>query len=960
MSSYRSHGLAVLAVLVLLIAGTPPAGSYQGKGGFGSGGGSFDGSPRQSVGLLGMQTFGTSGSALYESHEGFIAYFGRPIFDSENGSLDFGSVSTGGSLTLAATVRNYGGLTLQLGEFQFAVYEGSGIFSVTSPSAGALVSPGGSVDIQISFAPDVTTLVRDTLLVTTNDPALPVWALPLSGSGDESSDPLFVSSADSLDFGFVPIDSTATRSFIVQNPGGGDLHVGPLAVSDPAFLVAPDSFTVGAGGQQIVEVQFIPDLASDYRDTLSVPTDAPNMADPFEIRLIGGVPSMLVLVEPSDGELFFSASEDGDPPESGEILITNEGGETLHWMADPAAGPWFTVDPDSGSIQPGNTVTIEATADHTGLGPGTYGHEVQFINVERPVSDQRTVSVTFIVRPFMLHVHAEKNITAAGEPVKVVGATSVAIDSGRIFFRTGGARNFGSMLMSAQSDTALSVSIPGLAFDMRGLEYFVMAYSGGLSVSEPDPSIAMPGRIRVVMENIESGLIPSEQYRMISVPLNTEGADPGEAFKAALGEGGADRWRLGRWSPDPQAYREYPDNLEAPLDAGFGFWLISREAATARVSGISVFPPPGDTLFSITLPSGSGSAWWTQIGHPFAFPVAWSDCYVRDGNGDTYPAGDGPDTGLIENAAYGYEYEGGEGSYRTATVLEPWRGYFVNNLSGSDVELLVPMREATPALKFAGRPALLAAEGEWELRLRARAQGRSSAEVIAGMRVDARDGWDRYDRYGPPPPDRSAPLLVIRNDGGMPVDDPLRADLRKAGPRLTEWEIVVSSSGESEILITIEGAADLPGGTAAYLVDDRSGTVLPVDESTAYRFVPGPAESERVLRLAAGPLPALGAEGYEAAEPEHRFRLAMPHPNPARNETTVRYILPESGNVRLRIYNIGGRLVRDLVDETGVAGEHAATWDGRDGLGREVGPGIYFFRLVQGDRTETTRVVVFR
>lgn len=55
--------------------------------------------------------------------------------------------------------------------------------------------------------------------------------------------------------------------------------------------------------------------------------------------------------------------------------------------------------------------------------------------------------------------------------------------------------------------------------------------------------------------------------------------------------------------------------------------------------------------------------------------------------------------------------------------------------------------------------------------------------------------------------------------------------------------------------------------------------------------------------------------------------------------------------MQLDIYDQLGRLVRRLVHEKQLAGEYFVTWDGRDGHGRLVASGPYFYSLKAGERT---------
>jgi hypothetical protein len=86
--------------------------------------------------------------------------------------------------------------------------------------------------------------------------------------------------------------------------------------------------------------------------------------------------------------------------------------------------------------------------------------------------------------------------------------------------------------------------------------------------------------------------------------------------------------------------------------------------------------------------------------------------------------------------------------------------------------------------------------------------------------------------------------------------------------------------------------------------------------------------------------------------------LGQNAPNPFRPVTTIAYTVPRNGIVQLGIFNVSGRLVRELVREVQAAGHHQASWDGRDMAGRRAVSGVYFYRLATGDVTETRRMVL--
>jgi hypothetical protein len=92
-----------------------------------------------------------------------------------------------------------------------------------------------------------------------------------------------------------------------------------------------------------------------------------------------------------------------------------------------------------------------------------------------------------------------------------------------------------------------------------------------------------------------------------------------------------------------------------------------------------------------------------------------------------------------------------------------------------------------------------------------------------------------------------------------------------------------------------------------------------------------------------------------------RNHLEQNVPNPFNPTTTIRYEVRESGPVTLKIYNVAGQLVRTLVDGERAAGQvHEATWNGLNDGGRPVSSGVYFYKLVARDFTQTKKMVLLK
>jgi len=99
------------------------------------------------------------------------------------------------------------------------------------------------------------------------------------------------------------------------------------------------------------------------------------------------------------------------------------------------------------------------------------------------------------------------------------------------------------------------------------------------------------------------------------------------------------------------------------------------------------------------------------------------------------------------------------------------------------------------------------------------------------------------------------------------------------------------------------------------------------------------------------------------------FELFQNYPNPFNSSTTIPFEIrvKEQGAkgmilipTTLKVYNILGEEVRTLVDENKKPGGYKVIWDGKDGKGKEVSSGVYFYRLKAGDFSQSKKLVIVK
>ena len=96
------------------------------------------------------------------------------------------------------------------------------------------------------------------------------------------------------------------------------------------------------------------------------------------------------------------------------------------------------------------------------------------------------------------------------------------------------------------------------------------------------------------------------------------------------------------------------------------------------------------------------------------------------------------------------------------------------------------------------------------------------------------------------------------------------------------------------------------------------------------------------------------------AENLRKFDLKPNYPNPFNPYTTIQFTLEEEGFVILRIYNVRGQLVKELVHEKKSTGNHTIIWDAKDEFGRPVTSGIYVLSMKLGQHKLTRKLMLAR
>ena len=90
------------------------------------------------------------------------------------------------------------------------------------------------------------------------------------------------------------------------------------------------------------------------------------------------------------------------------------------------------------------------------------------------------------------------------------------------------------------------------------------------------------------------------------------------------------------------------------------------------------------------------------------------------------------------------------------------------------------------------------------------------------------------------------------------------------------------------------------------------------------------------------------------------FVLYANYPNPFNPQTRIDFGLPETGHVNLKIYDIMGREVVTLLNETISAGYKSILWNATNKSGQPVSAGMYFYALQVKDFMQIKKMVLLK
>lgn len=227
--------------------------------------------------------------------------------------------------------------------------------------------------------------------------------------------------------------------------------------------------------------------------------------------------------------------------------------------------------------------------------------------------------------------------------------------------------------------------------------------------------------------------------------------------------------------------------------------------------------------------------------------------------------------------------------------------------------------------------------------------------VLGGCQPLEDDGDDDGDDDGPvadtTPPVCSDPELT-RNDQGIVDGVEVTAVDAESGIANIEFTKTLNNLG------FVDGDGPFEAGDVLTFAEPTLQTLLvrgeriEVGERAQFEFI---ATNAAGLSTTCDPVMLTVSGSGEVA-----FSLKSPYPNPTAQGARLAFSLDEPGETVLEIYDLQGRLVATLLEETLARGSYEALWDGRTEQGAKLPSGMYFALLKHGTQTATRAITIVR
>lgn len=482
----------------------------------------------------------------------------------------------------------------------------------------------------------------------------------------------------------------------------------------------------------------------------------------------------------------------------------------------------------------------------------------------------------------------------------------------------------GNFSLAVNDSTSLSVTFTPVS---------VTGYSENLKIINTDPtndtlSISLNGT--GIQSTVEKSFSPG--WNLISIPVKPENP----LASAIIGD------------DIPQYFLfKYMNNNYSTADSmklGKGYWLGIETAATVDVTGTAL--ASNDT--------SSINAGWNLIASPFIRDYQKSLVYFLKNDTLANPQ-TAVNLGWIQNNYYTYDKTGN--SYISKDTLTLWNGYWFAALV-NDLKMIFWYDSTSgnpPADKL---EKIVNPVNDWFVTIKAGMNGNHDNLLEFGVNSFATDGFDvEYDNAKPPiSPVNGAIETYFNYTNWSAYFNKYARDIKSP--------FVSPQSGKSWMFnfrATANGSVNINWADILQQI--------PEEIRNKYSFTLtgfGISSPLNMLTLFGHQFQAAAGEvytftinssltGVEDDLTKYSFLLNQNYPNPFNPSTRISYTLPATAYVTLKVFDILGNEVENLVNNIKEAGYHEVTFNANN-----LSNGVYFYELKAGDMRSVKKLMLLK
>jgi hypothetical protein len=167
-------------------------------------------------------------------------------------------------------------------------------------------------------------------------------------------------------------------------------------------------------------------------------------------------------------------------------------------------------------------------------------------------------------------------------------------------------------------------------------------------------------------------------------------------------------------------------------------------------------------------------------------------------------------------------------------------------------------------------------------------------------------------------------------------------------------------TGDGEIIVQYPTGIQNPSSVTVGIENAAQTIGIQYFYNGSYDAHAAPITSSFAIKYATyEPLPGV-EEAEEFYTAPTTTLLGSAYPNPFSRSIMIHYQLAQNDRVNLRVYDVGGRLVRTLKDEYATPGYYSVMWHGSDDVGRKVPAGIYFVRFTTTEYGRIEKMILVK